>query len=98
MALARVSPGDPGVPRNESRRSFLLREESSPRRTSFHEIAWAVDDGAEVDARAHGARGNGRADDTRDIQSAIDDAARVTRNPPPPPGEYVAARSTYGAT
>ena len=75
------------MPRDESRRSFLCRAAILAAPLFVPDIAWAV--GPVVDVRAHGARGDGRADDTSAIQSAIDDAARSRGTLRVPPGEYV---------
>jgi polygalacturonase len=77
------------VAKGESRRSFLLRAGLLAGPYLVPGIAWGGD-GAEVDVRAHGARGDGRADDTRAIQSAIDHAARSRGTVRVPAGEYVA--------
>jgi hypothetical protein len=77
------------VPKDESRRSFLLRAGILAAPFFAPEIAGAVDRRGDVDVRAHGARGDGRADDTRAIQAAIDAAARSRGTVRVPPGEYV---------
>ena len=83
--------GERATGRRERRRAFLLGAGAlafpllMPRAVAGTGKA-ALD---VLDVRRHGARGDGRAKDTRAIQSAIDAAARTGGTVYFPPGAYV---------
>jgi hypothetical protein len=74
---------------DESRRAFLWRAGALAAPLLFSRPIRAAEAAVQVSVRSHGAKGDGRAKDTRAIQAAIDAAGRSRGTVYFPPGEYV---------